>query len=231
MTADDLPAAFDTLPEAWAKLLPGWTLALRAEACARVREVSGDRPIGPPDPFRALRLVAPEDVKVVIFGQDPYPTAGHADGLAFSAGHGKPRSLGRIFEVLAQDRPGFTPPAVWKLDAWAAQGVLLLNPALTVEIGVTASHLKVGWQALTIQIVEALCEKSAPPIFLLWGSKAQSFFARAKRAAGAPRVLVARHPSYDIKREFMKGGSHFVATQDVVDWWAFDRAAPDSDIV
>jgi uracil-DNA glycosylase len=231
VTADDLPAAFDTLPAAWAEVLPGWTPALRVDVCRRVAEVSGSRPIGPPDPFRALRLVAPGDVKVVIFGQDPYPTAGHADGLAFSAGQGKPRSLGRIFEVLAQDRPGFTPPAVWKLDPWAAQGVLLLNPALTVEIGVTASHLKVGWQALTTQIVEVLCRQSSPPVFLLWGSKAQAFFARAKPPEALPRVLVDRHPSYDIKREFMKDGSHFVATQDVVDWWAFDQAAPDSDIV
>lgn len=231
MTADDLPAAFDTLPEAWAKLLPGWSQALRAEVCERVRAVSGDRPIGPPDPFRALRLVAPEKVKVVIFGQDPYPTAGHADGLAFSAGQGKPRSLGRIFEVLAQDRPGFVPPAVWKLDAWAAQGVLLLNPALTVEIGVTGSHLKAGWQALTTKIVEALCSEPSPPVFLLWGSKAQNFFAKARLGAAVPRVLTARHPSYDIKREFMKDGSHFAATQDVVDWWAFDQGAPDSDIV
>ena len=109
--------------------------------------------------------------------------------------------------------------------------LLLLNPALSVEIGVTASHLKVGWQALTIQIVEALCERVTPPVFLLWGSKAQSFFARARPAAAAPRVLTARHPSYDIKREFMKDGSHFVATQEVVDWWAFDSTSPDSDIV
>ena len=231
MTADDLPAVFDTLPEAWAKVLPGWTPALRAAVCDRVREVSGDRQIGPLDPFRALRLVAPDKVKVVIFGQDPYPTAGHADGLAFSAGQGRPRSLGRIFEVLAQDRAGFTPPAVWKLDAWAAQGVLLLNPALTVEIGDAGSHLKVGWQALTIQIVEFLCEGVSPPVFLLWGSKGQSFFAKARLGAVAPRVLTARHPSYDIKREFMKDGSHFVATQDVVDWWAIDSTSPDSDIV
>ena len=231
MTADDLPAAFDTLPEAWAKLLPGWTPALRAEVCRRVAEVSGSLPIGPPDPFRAMRLVAPGDVKVVIFGQDPYPTDGHADGLAFSAGMGKPRSLGRIFEVLAQDRPGFTPPAVWKLDAWAAQGVLLLNPALTVEIGLTGSHTKVGWQALTSQIVDLLCRQSSPPVFLLWGSKARSFFARAKPPMASPRVLEDRHPSYDIKREFMKDGSHFRATQDVVDWWAFNRVVPDSDIV
>ena len=75
MTADDLPALFDTLPEAWAAVLSGWTPELRAEVCRRVGEVSGARPIGPLDPFRALRLVAPEGVKVVIFGQDPYPTS------------------------------------------------------------------------------------------------------------------------------------------------------------
>jgi uracil-DNA glycosylase len=222
VTADDLPAAFGTLPEAWAAALPGWTPALRAEVCQRIRQVSGARPIGPPDPFRALRLVAPGAVKVVIFGQDPYPTAGHADGLAFSAGQGKPRSLGRLFEVLAQDRSGFNAPPLWNLDAWAAQGVLLLNPALTVEIGVTGSHLKVGWQALTTQIVEILCSQRLLPAFLLWGTKAQEFFARAKPASASPRVLIARHPSYDIKREFMKDGSHFVATQDLVDWWAID---------
>jgi uracil-DNA glycosylase len=231
VTADDLPAAFDTLPEAWSKLLSGWTPALRAEVSQRVRQISGDRPIGPPDPFRALRLVAPEDVKVVIFGQDPYPTAGHADGLAFSAGQGKPRSLGRIFDVLTQDRPGFVAPSAWKLDLWAAQGVLLLNPALTVEIGSAGSHLGVGWQALTIQIVESLCKRTSPPVFLLWGSAAKSFFARAKSEGLSPSVLVARHPSYDIKREFMKNGSHFVATQDLVDWWAIDAAASGRDTV
>jgi uracil-DNA glycosylase len=90
-----------------------------------VRRVSGDRPIAPPDPFRALRLVAPDAVKVVVFGQDPYPTAGHADGLAFSAGRGKPRSLARIFEVLARDRPGFVAPEDLGARCLGASRVLL----------------------------------------------------------------------------------------------------------
>ena len=85
-----------------------------------IEAVSGDRPIAPEDPFRALRLVRAGRVKVVVIGQDPYPTAGHADGLAFSAGKGRPRSLARVFEVLAADRPGRSSrPTVWKLDAWA----------------------------------------------------------------------------------------------------------------
>ena len=140
MTADDLPAALASLPPAWAAKLPGWTAARRDGVVQAVKKVSGERPIAPPDPLRALRFGAPEAVKVVIFGQDPYPTAGHADGLAFSAGRGKPRSLQRIFEVLAADRPGFVPPETWKLDGWARQGVLLLNPTLTVEVGAAGSH-------------------------------------------------------------------------------------------
>ncbi len=220
MTADDLRAAFGTVPEAWRKVLPGWTDEKQEALIERIKAVSGDKPIGPEDPFRALRLVSPEDAKVVIFGQDPYPTAGHADGLAFSAGHGKPRSLVRIFEVLATDRPGWQPPSVWKLDAWAKQGVLLLNPALTVEIGAAGSHLKSGWLALTSEIVSTLCERSEPPTFLSWGGKAQDFLARAVPAGAAPRVLTTRHPSYDLHKQFMSEGSHFAATQQLIDWWA-----------
>ena len=157
----------------------------------------------------------------------PYPTAGHADGLAFSAGRGRPRSLARIFEVLARDRPGFEPPEDWSLDGWARQGVLLLNPVLTVEIGRAGSHEDCGWQALTCQIVEALCQRTAPPVFLLWGAKAQSFFAGALPAGCAPRVLTTRHPSYDFQRRFMAApDSHFLATQDLVDWWAIDGKTP-----
>ncbi len=220
MTADDLPAAFASLPPDWAAVLPGWTAAAQAALVERVRAVSGARPIGPPDPFRALRLVAPTEVKVVVFGQDPYPTAGHADGLAFSAGRGRPRSLARVFEVLAADRPGWTPPERWALDGWATQGALLLNPALTVEIGRAGSHLDVGWLALTSEIVSVLCRRDDPPVFLLWGAQAQRFFAAARPPEARPRVLATRHPSYDFERRFMAEGSHFAATADRVDWWS-----------
>lgn len=225
MTADDLPAAFAALPSAWAAVLPGWTPDVMADVTKRVKEVSGAREIAPADPFRALRVVRPEAVKVVIFGQDPYPTAGHADGLAFSAGRGRPRSLARLFQVLADDRPGFLPPDEWNLDAWARQGVLLLNPTLTVEVGVAGAHLNCGWQTLTSQIVQYLCREPVPPVFMLWGRQAQNFFSRAAPAGAALRVLVTRHPSYDIKREFMAGGSHFSATQGLVDWWSISVLA------
>ena len=220
MTADDLRAAFDSLPPDWAAALPGWTAQRRDEVIARVQAVSGRRPIAPEDPFRALRLCAPDAVKVVVFGQDPYPKPGHADGLAFSAGQGRPASLRRICQVLAADRPGWVPPAVWKLDAWARQGVLLLNPTLSIEVGRIGSHLDCGWQGLTSQIVEALCRRAEPPVFLLWGDKARRFFEQAAPAGPAPRVLVTRHPSNDLQRRFMAEGSQFVQTADRIDWWA-----------
>lgn len=221
MTADDLPESFAALPSAWREALPGWTPARLDALVARIRAVSGDRPIAPADPFRALRLVAPGDARVVVFGQDPYPTAGHADGLAFSAGAGRPVSLRRIFAVLAKDRPGWTPPAAWSLDGWARQGVLLLNPVLTVEVGRIASHLEVGWQALTSQVVTHLVHRASPPVFLLWGSRAQAFFEAAAGAAAATvTVHRTRHPSNDFRREFMATGSHFEATAGLVDWWA-----------
>jgi uracil-DNA glycosylase len=219
VTADDLEAAFANLPAAWASALPGWTLERRAELVASVRRVSGARPIAPDDPFRALRMCAPEAVKVVVFGQDPYPTAGHADGLAFSAGQGRPASLRRVFQVLAADKPGFLPPAVWKLDGWARQGVLLLNPTLTIEVGRIGSHVACGWQALTSQIVEYLCRRDDPPVFMLWGDKARLFFNQALPAGAAPRVFTTRHPSNDMQRRFMAEGSQFLETAGLVDWW------------
>jgi uracil-DNA glycosylase len=220
MTADDLPAAFASLPEAWRAALPGWTPAAKAEVVDRVRAVSAGAPIAPADPFRALRLVAPADVRVVVFGQDPYPRPGHADGLAFSAGHGRPHSLRRVFDVLEADCPGWHRPDVWKLDHWAGRGVLLLNPVLSVEVGRAGSHMGCGWQALTSQIVEFLCGSSSSPTFLLWGRPASAFFDAACPAGRQVPVLRTRHPSHDFHRQFMAEGSHFLATAHLVDWWA-----------
>lgn len=226
MTADDLPASFASLPAPWRSALLRLTAALQDEVIKRVRQASGSRPIAPADPFRALRFLAPEDVKVVILGQDPYPKPGHADGLAFSAGHGRPHSLQRVFKVLEADRPGFEVPAVWALDDWARRGVLLLNPTLTVEVGVVGSHIKCGWHALTSELISMLCVLSDPPTFLLWGKPANEFFDASKPAAAVPRVLRTRHPSHDFKRQFMADGSHFAATQDQVDWWAIGQQHP-----
>ncbi|MEP7282519.1 MAG: uracil-DNA glycosylase [Rubrivivax sp.] len=219
MTADDLQAAFQRLPAAWREVLPGWTPQAQAAVVDRVRAASGGREIAPADPFRALRLVAPAAVRIVLLGQDPYPRPGHADGLAFSAGHGRPHSLRRVFEVLEADRPGWQRPVSWALDAWARAGVLLLNPTLSVEVGAPGSHLDCGWQALTSEIVGGLSRRSDPPAFLLWGRVANAFFDAAVSAPSGAGVLRTRHPSHDVRREFMAAGSHFAATADRVDWW------------
>jgi uracil-DNA glycosylase len=91
MTADDLPSAFRQRAAGLARGAAGLDVRADGAVVERVKQVSGSRPIAPADPFRALRLVDPHHVKVVVFGQDPYPTAGHADGLAFSAGAGSSR--------------------------------------------------------------------------------------------------------------------------------------------
>jgi uracil-DNA glycosylase len=220
VTADDLPAVFESLPSAWRAVLAGWTPAATAAVVERVRAASAGREIAPADPLRALRLVPPGAARVVVLGQDPYPRPGHADGLAFSAGHGKPHSLRRIFDVLAADRPGWQRPQCWALDAWAAQGVLLLNPVLTVEVGQAGSHMNCGWQALTSEIIKILCERTDPPDFLLWGRPANAFFDAARPPGTPVPVWRTRHPSHDLRREFMSEGSHFVATAGRVDWWA-----------
>lgn len=223
MKAHDLEAAFASLPLSWHAVLPGWTAAKRFAVSACIERVSGEREIAPDDPLRALRLVAPHGVKVVVIGQDPYPTAGHADGLAFSAAKGRPQSLRRLFEVLAADRADFVPPESGRLDDWARRGVLLLNPVLTVEIGRSGSHEACGWQALTREIAQVLARRHDPPVFMLWGGRAQAFFAASLADGPGCRTLSSRHPSYDLKREFMAGGSHFAATADLVDWWAIGR--------
>jgi len=225
MTADDLPAAFESVPSEWRAALSGWAESATRAVIDGVRAASGAREIAPGDPFRALRLVRPLAVRVVVLGQDPYPLPGHADGLAFSAGQGKPHSLRRVFDVLEADRPGWRRPATWKLDAWAARGVLLLNPVLTVEVGRSGSHEACGWQALTSEIVKHLCHLDETPTFLLWGKPANAFFDAARPPAAHPRVLRTRHPSHDMKREFMAGQSHFQATADQVNWWALAASA------
>ncbi|MGZ5370035.1 MAG: uracil-DNA glycosylase, partial [Aeromicrobium sp.] len=148
----------------------------------------------------------------------PYPTAGHADGLAFSAAKGRPRSLARIFELVGEAKPGFTPPETWSLEGWARQGVLLLNQVLTVEVGRSGSHLDCGWQALTREIVEYLCDLTPAPVFLVWGAKAREFWAAARPEGCRAVALTTRHPSYDLDRGFMAEGNHFAATSHLVDW-------------
>lgn len=124
--------------------------------------------------FRALERVPPEGTKVIILGQDPYPTPGNAHGLSFSVQPGVkiPRSLRTIFGELKRTTPGWVEPASGSLEAWADQGVLLLNAVLTVRAGEPLSHANLGWEAFTRAVLLHAQARSPFLVFLLWGAKA-----------------------------------------------------------
>jgi uracil-DNA glycosylase len=124
--------------------------------------------------FRALNDCPFEEVKVVILGQDPYPTKGHAHGLCFSINEAVrplPKSLVNIFKELNTDL-GIPIPTSGNLSRWASQGVLLLNSILTIHEGSTNSHAKKGWERFTDCIIQLLNEKQKNTVYLLWGRHA-----------------------------------------------------------
>ncbi|AQZ98012.1 uracil-DNA glycosylase [Comamonas kerstersii] len=155
--------------------------------------------IFPPQPLRALELTAPDDVRVVILGQDPYHGRGQAEGLAFSVAPGVrlPPSLQNIFKEMQRDLgvpfPPFPNPG-GSLVKWAQNGVLLLNTCLTVEEGQAASHSKKGWEVLTDSIIQHVAEQGRPTVFMLWGSHAQSKRVLIPQDRGH-LVLMSNHPS------------------------------------
>jgi uracil-DNA glycosylase len=175
----------------------------RDGAVARVCDaVDAERAAGhvvAPAPERflaALALTPLDQARVVVLGQDPYPTPGHANGLAFSyvGPPPLPRSLANIYKERAEDTE-LASPAVGDLSSWAKQGVLLLNTALTVREGATqaGSHLKLGWRAVTDEILSAVSERRPHVVFILWGLPAQ-----AKRALideSKHLVIASAHPS------------------------------------
>ena len=154
--------------------------------------------IFPPQPLRALELTPPDEVRVVILGQDPYHGRGQAEGLAFSVAPGValPPSLRNIFKELERDL-GTPPPAFpdpgGSLAQWAKHGVLLLNTCLTVEEGQAASHAGRGWEVLTDAVIRHVAEGERAVVFMLWGAHAQS--KRALIDMQRHKVLVANHPS------------------------------------
>lgn len=170
--------------------LPFWTDGW-PEVAARIAQEPGR--VFPPDPLRfaALEAVRPEKVRVVILGQDPYPTLGHANGLAFSvaADVALPRSLANIFAEMRSDIG--TAPVSGDLRFWARQGVLLLNTALSVPEGNAGGHAKIGWAPLIDQILDRLSDQ--PCAFVLWGAKAQDRARDHLRAAHF--VIRSAHPS------------------------------------
>lgn len=164
---------------------PGsWLVALSEEFAkpyfAELRDfVNAERkaqPILPPaaDVLNAFRFTPLDIVRVVVLGQDPYPTPGHAHGLCFSVrpGVALPRSLQNIYRELHDD---LGHPAVTHgyLEAWARQGVLMLNTVLTVRAGVPNSHKNKGWETFTDAALKAVNDLPRKIVFLLWGAQAK----------------------------------------------------------
>ena len=151
------------------------------------------RTILPPASLRleALKRTQPDNTRVVILGQDPYPTPGHAMGLAFSVPHetALPKSLVNIFTEMQEDIGNR--PATGDLTHWADAGVLLLNTALTVPAHDAGGHAKLGWHRLTEQVLASLDD--TPRAFLLWGKHAQSFAPLLTNTSHL--VLKSPHPS------------------------------------
>lgn len=133
------------------------------------------------------------DVRVLITGQDPYPTPGHPVGLSFAVSRETrplPRSLINVFTELEADL-GIAPCPHGDLTAWAQQGVMLLNRVLTVRAGTPASHRGHGWEAVTEQAIRALVARSQPLVAVLWGRDAQSL----KPMLGSTPTIESAHPS------------------------------------
>ena len=133
------------------------------------------------------------DVRVLIVGQDPYPTPGHAVGLSFAVAPDVrpiPRSLANIYRELQTDL-GLAPPSTGDLTPWAQRGVLLLNRVLTVRPGASASHRGRGWEQVTDAAIAALVARGGPLVAILWGRDARGL----KPALGATAVIESAHPS------------------------------------
>ena len=133
------------------------------------------------------------EVRVLIVGQDPYPTPGHPVGLSFSVAPSVrplPRSLANIYHELETDL-GVTPPEHGDLSAWADQGVLLLNRVLTVQPRKSGSHRGRGWERVTDRAIEALVRRGGPCVAILWGRDAQML----EPALGDIPVIASPHPS------------------------------------
>jgi uracil-DNA glycosylase len=203
----------------------------RAEAvCARIdARIAAGEAIAP-RPYRIFAALAEtpfEAVRVLILGQDPYPTPGDAHGLAFSyVGAGRvPRSLANIFRELADDVGPEAGAAVrgGDLTPWARQGVLLLNSALTVAEGSggAGSHLKLGWGDITAAIIAGLSGTRPHLAALLWGAPAQT--RRPLVDESRHLVIASAHPSPLSARRGFLGSRPFSRTND---WLTGKRLAP-----
>lgn len=215
-------AATGEVDPAWAEALApvgpqltGLEDFLRSEAAAgRAFLPAGEHVL------RAFRY-PPSSVKVLIVGQDPYPTPGHPVGLAFAVGRDVrpvPRSLANIYAELRDDL-GVTPPAHGDLTRWADHGVMLLNRVLTVQAGATGSHRRRGWEDVTEHAIRTLVARRQPLVAILWGKDA----AGLRPLLGETPVIESAHPSPLSARRGFFGSRPFSRANELL---AAQGAAP-----
>lgn len=189
----------ETLPQAWNDFLSSpFERPPHADTLTKAERAYAEQTVFPPQErlFSAFSSVTPEQVRVVILGQDPYHEPGQANGLAFSVCNGVkfPPSLRNIFTELCDDT-GTLPPTSGDLTLWAQQGVLLLNTVLTVQSGKANSHKDLGWQVFTDDVIAALAKLPQPIAFVLWGAQAQNKLPIIE-CSGYPRLIIQTpHPS------------------------------------
>ncbi|MGL4745780.1 MAG: uracil-DNA glycosylase [Dermatophilaceae bacterium] len=188
-------------------------------------EVAAGRGYLPAGPHVLRAFAQPlDDVRVLIVGQDPYPTPGHAMGLSFSVApdvQPVPKSLVNIFRELHDDL-GTPTPATGDLTPWAERGVLLLNRVLTVAPGKPASHRGKGWEHVTAAAIQALVDRGGPLVAILWGRDARGL---VPHLPGIPCIESA-HPSplsahggFFGSRPFSRANALLAeAGSDAVDW-------------
>lgn len=209
----------ETLPKDWSKHLENEVSSPYFQSLMRFleEEYSSGFSIFPEKDqlFNAFKYCVFEEVKVVILGQDPYPTPGHANGLCFSVNPGValPKSLKNIFTELGNDL-NIIPPTDGDLTRWAKQGVLLLNTVLSVRSGQPNSHKNRGWERFTDSVISTLSQKHSGLVFLLWGKPAQQKAALID--AENHHILRAPHPSpLSAYRGFI-GSGHFSKTNQLL---------------
>ncbi|NOJ61047.1 uracil-DNA glycosylase [Arthrobacter sp. 260] len=205
----------DVVHPSWAAALASVEPDLHRLASDLQTEVDAGHQIlpQPADILRAFSYPL-EEVKVLLIGQDPYPTPGHAVGLSFSVSERTrplPRSLANIYRELATDT-SVAVPAHGDLTGWAEQGVMLLNRVLTVRAGDAASHRRLGWEAVTSAAVQALVARNTPLVAVLWGRDAQ----QVKPLLGDTPTVESVHPSpLSASRGFF-GSRPFSRTNDLL---------------
>lgn len=201
------------IPPTWLSLIEDQKITLSNIAKILIDEYRRyDIYPSPNDVFRAFDFCTPEQIKVVIIGQDPYHTPDIANGLAFAVNkeYQMPPSLVNIFNEVKRDYKEC--PNNPTLEGWANQGVLLLNSILTVRRGMPNSHKNIGWQKITSSIVNKLSKKGNI-VFLLWGNNAKKMIPLIEENN---HILITSHPSPLSARLGFLGCCHFTKTNKLL---------------